>query len=138
MLGASLSRLRGVGVGALSGMGFAEAPASLCSAPSPASGRGKAPSGVIDRSQSTSPAGRADFGKALADAEQERVADLAVGLQLLLAVALDAGGILRRPVLHFGRMGARQFQRPVMRLGGERDDQVEVEPLPILQFLEVH
>ena len=42
---------------------------------------------------SGSPARRADLGKALADAQQQAVADLAIGLQLLLAVALGAGRI---------------------------------------------
>ena len=50
------------------------------------------------RRMSLLPARRADFGKPLADAQQQAVADLAIGLQLLLAIALGAGRILGRPV----------------------------------------
>src|SRR5450631_4909313 len=83
-----------------------------------------------------SPTRRPGPGKPLADAQRQLVADLAIGLQLLLAIALGAGGIVGRPVFHVGRERARQFQRLVMRLRRQRDDEVEIEPFPVVQFLE--
>jgi IS30 family transposase len=83
-----------------------------------------------------SPARRAGLGESLADPQQQPVQHLAIGFQLLLAIALGAGGVLRRPVFDVGRQRARQFQRLVMRFGRQRNDQVEVEPLPIVKFLE--
>src|SRR4051812_32276791 len=62
------------------------------------------------------PARRRHPGKSLADAQQQGVADVAIGLQFLLAVALGSGGILGRPVFDVGRHGAGQFQRLVMGL----------------------
>src|SRR3954452_2220569 len=84
------------------------------------------------------PARRAAFGEALADAREQAVADVAVGLQLLLAAAFGDGGILRRPVFDIRGDGVGQFQRLVMRFGRKRNDQVEVEAFPVLQFLERH
>src|SRR5258708_37430779 len=71
-------------------------PASLGSAPSPASGRGKAspPLSFI----SHSPARRAGPRKTLADPHRQGVADLAIGLELPLAVTLGAGGVMGRPL----------------------------------------
>jgi len=73
---------------------------------------------------------RSRLGKPPADAQQEFIADLTIGLQLLLAIALRAGGswsasIPRRPPA-FASVPA-----PVMRLRRQRNDQVEVEPFPI-------
>src|SRR4051794_26312408 len=79
---------------------------------------------------------RPALGKALADARQQAVADVAVGLQLLLAAAFDAGRILGRPVFHVRGIGVGQFQRLVVRFGRQRDDQIEVQAFPIVQILE--
>src|SRR5579864_1063566 len=55
--------------------------------------------GVPDgRNPPRSARGRADLRKPLADTQQQAVADLAIGLQLLLAAAIGAGGVRRRPV----------------------------------------
>src|SRR5665213_4512557 len=78
----------------------------------------------------TSPARRSHLRKAPANPHREAVADLAIGGELLLAAAVGAGRILGRPVFDLGRMRARQFRGPMMRLGSERDDEVEIEPLP--------
>src|ERR1700733_13268342 len=59
---------------------------------------------------------RAHLRKPLADAQQQAVADLAIGLQLLFAIAFGSGRIMRRPILYVGRQRACQLQRPVMRL----------------------
>ena len=64
------------------------------------------------------------------------VAHLAIGVERLLAVAFHLGRIRRRPIFHIGRERAGQFQRLVMRLRRERDDEIEVEPFQVLQFLE--
>src|SRR5581483_12514146 len=63
-----------------------------------------------------SSARRGDLGKAPADAQQKLVADLAIGIKLLLAVAVRCRGIMRRPIFHVGSERARQLQRLVMRL----------------------
>src|SRR4051812_29672941 len=81
------------------------------------------------------PARRAALGKALADAQEQAVADVAVGLQLLLAAAFDTGRILGRPVFHVRGIGVGQFQRLVVRLRRQRDDQVEVQTFPVVQVL---
>src|ERR1700756_2501537 len=81
-------------------------------------------------------AGRADLGEALADAHRESVADLAIGVELLLAAAIGVGRIMRRPVFDVGRERARQVQRLVVGLRRERDDEVEIEPLPVFQLFE--
>jgi hypothetical protein len=56
-------------------------------------------------------------------------------LQLLFAVALGAGGVVGRPVFDIGGERAGQFQRLVMRLGRQRDDEVEIQALPVVEFL---
>src|SRR6185437_2421778 len=76
------------------------------------------------------------LGKALADSHQKLIADLAIGGELLLAAAIGAGRIKRRPVFDLGGERPRQFQRLVMRLRRKRDDQVEVEAFPVLEFVE--
>ena len=48
------------------------------------------------------------------------------------------GRIGGRPIFDVGRERAGQLERLVVRLGRERDDQVEVEPLPVLELLEGH
>src|SRR5713226_2059970 len=96
-----LSRLLGrVGVGALSAVGFAEA------APPRLALLGALPR---KRERENHPPGhhqisaalltrRAHLGKPLADAQQQGVTDFAIGLQLLLAIALGAGRIVGWPV----------------------------------------
>src|SRR5689334_4967764 len=45
---------------------------------------------------------RAGFRKPPADAREQRVADLAIGLELLLPVTVGAGRIVRRPIFDVG------------------------------------
>src|ERR1700730_8149160 len=78
----------------------------------------------------------AGLRKAPADAHRQDVADFAIGLKLLLAIAVGSGRIMGWPVFDVGCKRPRQFQRLVMRLRRQRDDEVEIEPFPILQFLE--
>src|SRR5690349_17508156 len=84
------------------------------------------------------PAGRLRLGKAAADAHQKAVANLAIGGQFLLAAAFGRGGIGRRPIFDVGRNRMRQLQRLVMCLGRQGDDEVEIEPLPVLELGEGH
>src|ERR1700750_1481564 len=67
------------------------------------------------------------LGKALADAQEQRVAELAIGGELLLAAAMGRGRVHRGPVFDLGGERARQLQRLVMRLRRQRDDEVEIE-----------
>src|SRR5450755_5084071 len=108
-------------------------PESRDSGSGPSDHPGMTPSSILFGS---SPARRACARKSLANPHRQGVADLTIGLQLLLAIALGAGGIVGRPVFDVGRQRARQFQRLVMRLRRQRDDEVEVEPFPIVEFLE--
>src|SRR4051812_32235580 len=85
-----------------------------------------------------SPARGAAFRKPPADAREQAIADLAIGLKLLLAIAFGSGRILGRPVFDVGGGGPCQVQRLVVRLGRERDDEVEVKAFPVLQILEGH
>ena len=62
----------------------------------------------------------------LGDARPEAVADRPVGVQYYLAAALGRGRVRRRPVFHREIAVEREFQRLVMRLGREGDDQVKV------------
>ena len=57
-----------------------------------------------------SSARRACLGEAAANTHRKAVADIAIGLQLLLPIALDAGRILGRPVFHICGHGVRQLQ----------------------------
>jgi len=75
-------------------------------------------------------------GEALLDSPLQHVAHLAVGVQALLAAALRHRRIRRRPILDAGRERAGEIERLVVRLRRQRDDQVEIEPLPFLQLLE--
>src|SRR5258708_9572165 len=84
----------------------------------------------------SSSARRAGLGKPLSDPHRQGVADFAIGLQLLLAVALGAGGIMGRPVFDVGGVGTRQFQRLVMRLRRQRANEVGIESFPSVPFLE--
>ena len=66
------------------------------------------------------------------------VAHGAVGVEPLLAGALDAGRVDRRPVFDLRRMDAGQFQRLVMRRRRQRHDQIEIEPFQVFHVLEGH
>src|SRR3974390_2919079 len=72
----------------------------------------------------------------LADMRQQLVADGAVGIELLLAAALDRRRIGCLPVLNLGGERPRHFQRLVMRTRRERHDDIEIEPLQLVQILE--
>src|ERR1700722_14695142 len=67
-------------------------------------------------------------GKALPDTLHELVADFPIGVEPLRAASFNDGRIRRRPILHVDAAGAGQFQRPVMRLRRQRDDEIEIEP----------
>src|SRR5262249_2883530 len=71
----------------------------------------------------------------LADASHQAVAHLAVGFEHRLAAALDNRRIHRVPELDLAGHGARELDRPVLRLGRERDDQVVGSVLEILEGL---
>ena len=45
------------------------------------------------------------------------------------------GGIGQRPIFNGGRQRAGEIKRFVMRLGTERDDQIEIQAFPIIQFI---
>src|ERR1700689_3875365 len=65
-------------------------------------------------------------GKAFADVRQKLVADGAVSLKSLLATAFDNAGIRCRPVFHVDRVSARDLERPVMSLGSQRHNEIEI------------
>src|SRR2546430_718876 len=91
----------------------------------------------LSPSQSSSSSDRrACLANPPADAHRQAVADLAIGGELLLAVAFHAGRIRRRPVFDIGGHGARQIQRLVVGFRRQRDDEIEIEPFPILELLE--
>src|SRR3954449_10410450 len=68
----------------------------------------------------------------------ELVAHGAVSVEALLAIALGSGGVGCRPILDFGREPMRELDRLMMRLWCERDDQIEIEIVPVFQLLERH
>ena len=68
--------------------------------------------------------------EALPDAAHELVADVAVGLKPLVAAAFGDRRVGRRPVFDLGSDRAGQFERLVMGLRRQRDDEIEVEALP--------
>src|SRR5207247_535125 len=72
------------------------------------------------------------------DAVHELIADLPIGVELLLATAAEAGRIRGGPIFHLHRQCAGELERGVMRLGRKRHDEVEIEPLPFLEFLDRH
>src|SRR5690349_24156370 len=82
-----------------------------------------------------STARRSRLRKSLADAQQEPVADLAIGLQFLLPTAFGSGRVRRRPIFHVCGKRARQIQSLVVGFGRKRDDKVEVKALPIVELL---
>ena len=55
---------------------------------------------------------------------EDVVAYLAIAVEPRLAAALDDVGVEGRPVFDFASHGARELDRPVVRLGREGDDQV--------------
>src|ERR1700691_1622020 len=75
-------------------------------------------------------------GKAFADVRQKLVADGAVSLEPLLATAFGNARIGCRPIFHIDPVGARDLERPVVGLGSERHDEIEIEPLQIIELLE--
>src|SRR5215475_6134359 len=86
--------------------------------------------------ESILPARSTDLGKTPANAQQKRIADLAISGKFLLPAAVDGGRVVGRPIFDISRKRPRQLQRLVVRLRRQRDDQVEIEPFPILQLLE--
>src|SRR3954447_3166999 len=70
------------------------------------------------------------------DAVDEAVAELAIGVEALLAVACGERWIGGRPILDLGGERPRQVERLVMGFRSERDDEVEAEPFGLLQVLE--
>src|SRR5262245_30088714 len=70
------------------------------------------------------------------DARHELVAHGAVAVEALLAIALDASRIGGRPILDRGGKPVGEFERLVMSLGRERNDQVVVQTFPVLELLE--
>src|ERR1700733_1819492 len=74
----------------------------------------------------------------LPDSGQKLVAHFAIGLQALLAAAFDGARVRRRPIFDIDGIGPRDFERAVMCLRRQRDDQIEIEPFPFLDLLEGH
>src|SRR5262245_47716216 len=72
------------------------------------------------------------------DALHQLIAHRAIAIEALLAAAFDRGRIGGRPVLHVDRQGAGELERAVVRLRRERNDQVEIESLEVLELLERH
>src|SRR5689334_16188205 len=72
----------------------------------------------------------------LPNTRQNLVAHVTIGLKPLLAAAFDRLWIGGRPIFHIDTAGAGQFQSAVMGLGSKRDNEIEIEPLPFVQFLE--
>ena len=70
------------------------------------------------------------------DSRQQLIAQLAIALKPLFTAAFDRSRIRSRPILDVDRERAGEFERAVMRLRRQRDDQVEIEPLPIIELLE--
>ena len=64
------------------------------------------------------------------------IAHLSIGVQPLLAAALDRRGVRGRPILDVDGERAREFQRLVVRFGRKRDDQVEIQSLEIVDLFE--
>src|SRR5262252_1464822 len=77
-------------------------------------------------------------GEAVPDAAQELVANGPIGIEPLLAVALLDGGIGGRPVFDFRGKPAGQFEGLMVGFRGQRYDEIEVEPLPVFEFLKSH
>src|SRR3954447_15906634 len=77
-------------------------------------------------------------GETCPDPLQQLVAHVSVRIHALLPAALDRGRVGGGPVFHVERERARELERLVMRFGRERDDEVEIEPLQILELLEGH
>src|SRR3974390_130638 len=72
----------------------------------------------------------------LTDMREQLVADGAVGIELLLAAAFSGRRSGCRAVLALGGERPRQVQRLVMSTRRERHDDVEIEPLQLVQILE--
>src|SRR4029434_6658174 len=72
--------------------------------------------------------------KAHPDPLQQLVAHVSVRLHALLPAAVDRGRIGGGPVLDVERERTRELKRLVMRFGRERDDEVEIETLQILEL----
>src|SRR6266852_2810578 len=74
--------------------------------------------------------------ESLANLSHQLIAHRAIGVEALLAIALDRGRIGCRPILDLDGKRARELERLVMRFGGERDDQIEIETFEVLELLE--
>ena len=79
---------------------------------------------------------RSQTGEPLPDARQQLISQFAIGIEPLPPAALDGARVRRRPVFDVDRAGTGQFERAVMRLRRQGDDQIEIKSLPIFQFLE--
>jgi hypothetical protein len=74
--------------------------------------------------------------EALPDPAHQLVADVAIGVEPLLAVTLGDGGIGGRPVFDVEGERAGEVERLVVGLRRERDDEIEVEAFEVFEFLE--
>src|SRR6516162_4892500 len=120
--------------------------------------RGLRKSSIISNEQRGAP-GTGDFGRKLAksatdnnrsrlrgggrrescqNAIRQLVANRAIGADALIAVAFDGGRVGRGPIFYGRRNPVCERDRLVVRLRGERDDDVEAQSFEILQVLESH
>src|SRR5215510_2496846 len=76
--------------------------------------------------------------KALPDPFQQLITHLPIRVHPLLTAAFDRGRIRGRPIFDIGGERAGQFERFVVRFGRKRDDQVEIEPLQVVELFERH
>src|SRR6516162_1077155 len=74
----------------------------------------------------------------LANIRQNLVAHLPISVEPLFAAAFRGGRIGRRPIFDIGPACPRELQGTVMGFRREGDDEVEIQPLPFVQFLECH
>src|SRR5215469_220969 len=76
--------------------------------------------------------------EAFPDSSQQLIAHIPIRIHPLLAASLDRGRIRGRPILHLCGECAGQLERLVVRFGRKGDDQVEIQPLQIVELFEGH
>src|ERR1700677_4932239 len=74
--------------------------------------------------------------KAFADMFRKLVAHGAIGVQPLHAAAFDGARVGGRPIFHIDAAHAGEFERAMVRLRCQRDDEIEIKPLPFVELFE--
>src|SRR5579884_1024372 len=76
------------------------------------------------------------IAEALFNPRQQQITHFTICVKLLVARSLDAARIGGRPIFDIHCACAGEFKSPVMRFRRQSDDEIKIQPLPIVQLLD--